>query len=184
MSFLHFLARTEGKYNIWILSDMQPVWFCLHCPGWIISNHTIIGVCWGHRQAVSDVFSVLQLLRRFSTDLNKIEHGQTFGVREHRRGVGISKFRTVAMEIWKCGLWGSVWPRRTMILDSTPLKISIKWTHKFCDHLRIFHFLPVSMETVNRGLWGADEWKLWWANVKISVIICFMFSLYKHARFD
>ncbi len=39
MSFLHFLARLEGNYNIWILSDMEPVWFCLHCPGWIISNY-------------------------------------------------------------------------------------------------------------------------------------------------
>ena len=44
---------------------------------WI--NHTIIGVCWGHRQAVSDVFSVLQLLRRFSTNLNEIGHGQSVG---------------------------------------------------------------------------------------------------------
>ena len=44
-------------------------------------------------------FFVLQLLRRLSTDLNEIGHGQSVWVREHRRGVGILKFGTVAMEI-------------------------------------------------------------------------------------
>ena len=62
-------------------------------------------------QAVSDThagslgrFSVCQLLRGFSTDLNEIWHGQSVGVREGAYGVGILKFRTVAMEIWECGL--------------------------------------------------------------------------------
>ncbi len=30
MNFLHFLARTEGNYNIWILSDMQTFSYPLH----------------------------------------------------------------------------------------------------------------------------------------------------------
>ncbi len=40
-------------------------------------NHTIIGVCRGHRQAVSDAFPV-----HFSTDLNETGHWQSVGVIE------------------------------------------------------------------------------------------------------
>ncbi len=116
-------------------------------------NHTIIGVCWGHRQAVSDAFSVLQLLCRLWTDLNEIGHGQSLGVTEQRRGVWILKFGTVAMEIWKCGLWGPIWPWRTEIGQPDPLHMWIILTHKFLDHLENVHFSPVSMEIVKSRFW-------------------------------
>ncbi len=101
-------------------------------------------------------FSVLQLLCRLSADLNEIGHGQSFGVRQQRRGVGILKFGRVAMEIGKCGLWASVWDWRSQILRRNLLKILIIWTHKFFGNFRIWHFLPVSMETVKSRFWGAD----------------------------
>ncbi len=103
-----------------------------------------IGVCWGHRQAVSDVFSVLQLLHRLSTDLNEIGHGQSVGDREHGRGVGILKFGTVAMEIWKCGLWGPVWPWRLRFWSQDLLKSESYWPTIFLptsELLSYFQFL-------------------------------------------
>ncbi len=63
------------------------------------------------------------LLRGFWADLNKIGHGQSVGVREQPRDVGILKSKTVAMEIWKCGLWGSIWPWSTGIFQPGSLKI-------------------------------------------------------------
>ncbi len=74
-------------------------------------------------------------------------------VREGAYGVKILKFETVAMEKWKCRLWGPIWPWTVEILQPDPLKIWIKWTNNFFDHLRFLEFRSVSMETVKSGFW-------------------------------
>ncbi len=100
----------------------------------------------------------------------EIGHGQSFGAREHRRGVGILNFWMVAMEIRKCGLWASVWAWKAKILQPGHLKMWKVLTHKFFGHLDIFHFWSISMETVKNMFSRAEAQKQWYTYGKLWLI--------------
>ncbi len=139
---------------MWITSVFQKSYY----------NLSLLSVC-----LVVWLF-VRDLLPGFSTNLNQIGHGQSVGVRERRDDLEILKFKTVAMKIWKCTLWGLIWPRSTWIFLPDPPNISIKWIHNFFDYLGILDFWPVSIETVKNGFWCVATWKKMWAKSKQSSI--------------
>ncbi len=130
--------------------------YSAYMNGTYYTNHTIIWICPSVRP------SVPHLLGRLWTDRVQTRQERRGWDPAGAKGMRFHDNQTVAMEIWKCGLWGPIWPWSTRILVPGPLKILIKWTRKFFDYLGILHFLPVSMETWKIRFWGSRNWKLWY----------------------